>query len=213
MNRLRFLAAAVAAAFVFVALTALRPAEAPAAVANVPAGTYTLDAVHSHVGFKVRHFGVSTVRGEFEDFDATIAFGDSTVQSLSVTATIQVGSVNTDNERRDGHLRSDDFFNAEAHPTITFTSTGIVDEDPNDDEFQLVGDLTIRDVTREVTMDVEMSGPVVGMDEKTHIGFEAETEINRQDYGVSWGGALSGGELVVGDEVDIELAVEAILAE
>ncbi|MEM9998562.1 MAG: YceI family protein [Bacteroidota bacterium] len=209
----RFFASVFAAALVLVAFTALRPADAPATVLDVPAGSYALDAVHSEVAFEVRHFGVSNVRGEFTDFDTEISFADGTVGSMSVSATIQVASVDTDNERRDGHLKSDDFFNAEQFPTITFTSTRVEDADPNDDEFLLIGDLTIRDVTKEVAMEVEMFGPVTGREDKTHIGFEAETEINRQDFNVKWGGALSGGELVVSDDVEIELDIQAILAE
>ncbi|MEL6612371.1 MAG: YceI family protein [Bacteroidota bacterium] len=213
MTLFRYLAAVAAAALVVVAFSTLRPAEAPASLLDVPAGSYTLDAVHSEVAFEVRHFGVSKVRGEFRDFATEIAFADGTPTSLSVSSTIQVASVDTDNERRDGHLRSDDFFNAEEFPTITFTSTRVEDADPDDDEFLLIGDLTIRDVTKEVTMEVEMLGPVIGMNEDTRIGFEAETEINRQDFNVKWGGALSGGELVVSDDVEIELNIEAILAE
>mgnify|MGYP001801479244 CR=1 FL=1 len=192
MTFFRYLAAVAAAVLVVVAFSTLRPAEAPASLLDVPAGSYTLDAVHSAVAFEVRHFGVSKVRGEFRDFATEIAFADGTPTSLSVSSTIQVASVDTANERRDGHLRSDDFFNAEEFPTITFTSTRVEDADPDA---------------------VEMLGPEIGMNEDTRIGFAAETEINRQDFNVKWGGALSGGELVVSDDVEIELNIEAILAE
>lgn len=167
--------------------------------------TFRPDKTHSHVGFKVRHLGISNVRGEFNEYDAVVRFDPTDVTSLSVDATVDIGSIDTGTERRDNHLRSDDFFNAEQYPTMRFVSKEVRAVDG--DEFELVGDLTIRDVTREVVFDVEFAG--VGMARNGRkAGFEAETTINRFDFNLKWDNLTETGGLVVGEDVDIILELE-----
>ena len=167
--------------------------------------TFVADKAHSQVGFKVKHLGISNVRGNFADYDATVQFDPENLETLQVEATINVGSIDTGIERRDNHLRSDDFFNAEAFPTITFVSKEMRSLDG--DEFELVGDLTIRDVTKEVVLEGEFLGSAAQGD-KQKAGFEAETTINRFDYNLKWDNLTEAGGFVVGEEVDVILELE-----
>ena len=153
----------------------------------------------------MRHLGISNVRGQFADYDATVQFDPENLETLQVEATINVGSINTGIERRDNHLRSDDFFNAEQFPAMTFVSKGVRNIDG--DEFELVGDLTIRDVTKEVVLEGEFLG-AAAQGEKQKVGFEAETTINRFDYNLKWDKLTEAGGFVVGEEVDIILELE-----
>jgi polyisoprenoid-binding protein YceI len=165
-------------------------------------GTWTIDGSHSDVSFTVRHL-MSKVRGQFEKFEGKLTTGD-TIHDTVATATIDVASVNTREPQRDAHLRSPDFFDAENHGPITFTTTSFDGE-------KATGDLTIKGVTRPVELDVEFLG--FGSDPwgGTRAGFEATTEINRHDFGVTFNIPLDGGKFVVGDKIKIELAVEAVL--
>ncbi|MGI9155891.1 MAG: YceI family protein [Marmoricola sp.] len=165
-------------------------------------GTWTIDPSHSEVGFTVRHL-VSKVRGQFEKFEGTVTTG-ATVADTRATATIDLNSVNTRDEGRDGHLRSADFFDVEKSGPMTFTTASF-------DGQKAVGDLTLKGVTRPVELDVEFLG--IGGDPwgGTRAGFEATTEINRKDFGVSFEGIVDGGKILVGDKVTIHLAVEAVL--
>ena len=167
--------------------------------------SFTADKGHSTVGFKARHFGVATVNGSFGDYEAMIKFDPEDLSTLHVEATIQTASVDTGIERRDNHLRSDDFFNAEQFPTIKFVSKGVKEVDG--DELKLVGDLTIRDVTKEVVLDVEYLGmtPARGAHKA---GFEARTKIDRFDYNLKFDRLTEAGGLVVGKEVRIVLEME-----
>ena len=170
-------------------------------------GIWDLDPTHSHVEFVVRHV-MSKVRGRFKDFAGTITVGDTPTGSQA-EAVIQTASVDTHHADRDAHLRSDDFFSAEQYPTITFRSTRVEPGEGN--EFRLVGDLTIRDVTREVTLDAEYHGTAANdsvFGERT--GFSAATEVNREDFGLTWNKALDTGGLVLGNKVRLELEIEAI---
>jgi polyisoprenoid-binding protein YceI len=173
------------------------------------AGTWTIDQVHTHVGFVIKHMMVSKVRGHFGAFSGQIVTADDPFAS-SVTASIDVASINTNNDMRDEHIRSADFFDAEHHPTMTFTSTGIRAED---DGFFLDGDLTIRGVTKPVALAIETPefgpGPRGGM----KAGFSATAEINRSDFGVSYNGPIPGGGTALGEKVQIVLDVEADLNE
>jgi len=172
-------------------------------------GTWTIDPVHSEVSFVVRHMMVSKVRGRFDKFEGAIETAPDPLQS-TVTATVDLSSVNTGNETRDNHIRSEDFFHVEKHPTMTFRSTGIRAEGEN---FLLDGDLTLRGVSRPVTFFLEVNGfgpdPYGG----TRSGFSATTEINRNDWNVSYNGPIPGASsgMVLSDRVTINLEIEAVL--
>lgn len=176
-------------------------------LATIPDTTpvvWQIDAGHSDISFRIRHF-MSRVRGTFKQWEGTIT-GDSTNwASASVSVTIQTGSIDTGNERRDNDLRSDNFFDAANHPTITFTSTKV---EARGSELSITGDLTIRGVTRTVVLTGQFLGSTGGQG-RARVGFEASTKIDRTAFGVTWNRALEGGGVMLGDEVEIELAVEA----
>ncbi len=162
---------------------------------------YQLDVVHSTVGFAVKHMLFSTVRGKFNDVQATAEIDEQTGSLRSVNAEISVASVDTDNAKRDGHLRSDDFFNAERYPTITVESTSI--EPEGHGTYRVDGILTIRDVSKPITLEGKLLGKMPG-----RVAFEAAGQINRQDFNVTWNKALqSAGGLMVSDEVDLNIEV------
>lgn len=171
------------------------------------ANSWSVDHAHSKIGFKVRHLGISNVRGDFRDYDVSISMTDGDVSTLSASATIQTTSVFTNNDRRDNHLRSPDFFSAEAFPAMTFQSKEVRAVDGN--TFELVGDLTIRDVTTEVVLDAEFLGTAT-MGDQERAGFEASTEINRMDYGLAWNRLTEAGGFVVGHNVEIILELEMV---
>jgi polyisoprenoid-binding protein YceI len=177
---------------------------------NIPgyiAGAWTVDPVHSEVSFVVRHMMVSKVRGRFDTFSGTITTAEDPLQS-TVTASVDLNSVNTGTDQRDNHIRSGDFFEVEKHPTMTFQSTGVRRDG---DGFLLDGDLSLRGVTKPVTFRLEVNG--FGPDARggTRVGFSAVTEINRHDWGVSYNGSIPGGGVAISDKVTINLEVEAIL--
>ncbi len=171
------------------------------------AGTWAIDPVHSEVGFSVRHMMVSKVRGKFTKFGGELVTADDVLAS-SVTADIDLASIETGAEQRDGHLRSPDFFDTENHPLMTYRSTGIRQ---HGDHFIVDGDLTLKGVTHSVTLKLELNGfgpdPYGG----TRAGFTATAEINRQDFGVNWNAAMETGGVVVSDKVSIHLEIEAVL--
>jgi polyisoprenoid-binding protein YceI len=184
----------------------------PETVVEIPgyvAGTWTIDPVHSEVSFTVRHMMVSKVRGRFDKFEGTITTAPDPLAS-SVTASVDLGSVNTGNETRDNHIRSEDFFHVEKHPTMTFRSTGIR---PDGDDYLLDGDLTLRGVTRPVTFRLEVNGFGPDAYGGTRVGFSATTEINRNDWNVSYNGKIPGSDnaVVLSDKVTINLEIEAVL--
>jgi polyisoprenoid-binding protein YceI len=168
---------------------------------------YEVDPSHTQVMFKVRHMGVSTVTGKFNRFAATFAYDPENPSASWVTATIDAASLDTDNERRDNHLRSPDFFAADSYPTLTFQSTGV--EQVEDGRLRVAGDLTIRGVTKPVLLDVVLEGATVGSEGRPIVGWTAETVVDRQDYGLRWNRLTEAGGWVVGDEVRIVLEVEA----
>jgi polyisoprenoid-binding protein YceI len=170
-------------------------------------GTWDIDPVHSEAGFSVRHMMVSKVRGRFTKLSGELVTASNPLESR-VTAEIDVTSVDTGAEQRDEHLRSSDFFNAEQYPVMTYRSTGLR---RSGDGYVLHGELTLRGVTREVPLTVELNGfgpdPFGG----TRAGFTATGEINRQDFGVSWSAPLEAGGVVVADKVSLHLEIEAVL--
>jgi polyisoprenoid-binding protein YceI len=177
--------------------------------AEYPAvGTYDLDVSHTRVGFAVRHMAVSKVRGEFQEFSGTLELAEDPVDS-SISVTIQAASVDTHDENRDNHLRTNDFFDIENHPTWTFTSTAI--RPVNATEWKVDGDLTIRGVTKQVTLDATLEGVVKDPYGMLRVGFSATTSIDREDFGVSFNGVLETGGVIVSKKVDIDLEVEATL--
>jgi polyisoprenoid-binding protein YceI len=171
-------------------------------------GTYAIDVSHTRLGFAVRHMAVSKVRGEFKDFSGTLELAEDPVDS-KIEVTIQAASVDTHDENRDNHLRTNDFFDAENFPTWTFTSTAIRPRTAS--EWDVDGDLTIRGVTRQVTLDATLEGVVNDPYGLHRVGFSATTSIVRDDFGVSFNGALETGGVIVSKKVDIDLEVEATL--
>jgi polyisoprenoid-binding protein YceI len=171
-------------------------------------GTYAIDPTHTEMGFAVRHMAVSKVKGRFGTFDGVIKIGEDHTDS-KVSVTIDARSVDTRDQTRDEHLRSNDFFDVENHPTWTFDSTGMTGVSPT--EWKVDGDLTIRGVTRPVTLDVSLEGVVKDPYGNHRVGFSASTSINRDDFGVSFGAVMEAGGLVVAKKVDIQIEAEAVL--
>ena len=169
-------------------------------VVAAAADTYNVDTAHSTVGFSVRHI-FTRVPGEFNDFAGTIVYDPENPAASKVEFTVQAASLDTRNERRDGHLKSADFFDVEKHPTLTFKSKKV---SGSGDALQLTGDLTIRGVTKEVTVPVEVLGTM-----GAKAGFATEFKIDRTDFGVAWNRAAEGGGSILGDEVTIRIDVEA----
>jgi polyisoprenoid-binding protein YceI len=170
--------------------------------------TWKIDEAHSSIEFVVKHMMVSRTKGRFTKFDGTIQFDDENLANSSAKVEIDVASIDTHDAKRDEHLRSADFFDVEKYPTITFVSREI--KPLGKDKFQLVGDLTIKDVTESSVINVEPTGQGTSPWGQQVMGFEARTDINRKDYGLTWNVALETGGFLVGDEIKINLEVEAI---
>jgi polyisoprenoid-binding protein YceI len=170
-------------------------------------GTWTIDPSHSHVEFSVRHMMVSKVRGHFSRFTGQVVTASDPLAS-SVTAEIDLTSIDTGNEQRDAHIRSADFFDAEENRTMSYRSTGIRRDG---DDFVLDGELTLKGVTRPVPLHLELNGFGADAWGGTRAGFSATGEINRRDFGVNWNAAIEGGGVVVGDKVSIQIEIEAVL--
>jgi polyisoprenoid-binding protein YceI len=174
--------------------------------AGLVPGTWQIDPAHTDIGFTVRHL-ISKVRGAFEEFEGEIVVADDPLESTA-NATIQLNSINTGTAHRDNHLRSSDFFEIERHPVMRFRTTGVR---ADGDGYVVTGDLTIKDVTRPVELEVEFLG--VGPDQsgETRAGFEATAKIDRRDFGLTYNIPLEGGKVVIGDQITIHLQVEAVL--
>src|SRR3954453_6322921 len=171
------------------------------------AGTWTIDPVHSEVGFSVRHMMVSKVRGKFNGFSGAIVTGENPLES-SVTATIDLSSIDTGNPDRDNHIRSADFFEVDTQKTMTFQSTAVR---AVDGEFVLDGELTLKGVTKPVSLQLELGGFGPDAFGGTRAGFTATGEIKRSDFGVDFNAVLETGGVVVADKVSITLEIEAVL--
>jgi polyisoprenoid-binding protein YceI len=170
--------------------------------------TYAIDPAHSEVGFTVRHLMISKVRGNFTGFTGSVAIGTEGDIPTTIEGTVDVASVDTREEKRDGHLRSPDFFDAANYPKISFVSTSITG---SGSDFTAVGDLTIRGTTKSLTLKGEVGGHTTDPWGNDRIGFSATTRINRTDFGVSFNQALETGGVMVSDQVDITLEVSAVL--
>jgi polyisoprenoid-binding protein YceI len=168
-------------------------------------GSLAVDMPHSYVGFEAKHMVIAKVKGQFEDFNASVYYDADHIENSWVKAEIQVVSVDTRNERRDNHLRTSDFFDMEHHPTITFESTKV---EARDEHFVATGELTIRGVTKEVELEFEILGPVDGMQGEQRYAANAWLEIDRHDFGVSWNRTLDNGGVVVADKVKIDINME-----
>lgn len=180
-----------------------------AAALSAPAGAETVwvvDPNHSEAAFRIRHL-VSNVSGRFNEFEGRIQVDEENPADSSVSFTIDAASIDTGNERRDGHLRSEDFFDVENHPEITFESTRV--EPKGDGLYHVTGDLTMRGVTKQVTLPVRHLGTMTGMGGRDVAGFEVETTLDRKDFGIVWNRALDTGGVVLGDEVAVRISIEA----
>lgn len=171
---------------------------------------FNIDKAHSHIGFEVSHMVISEVSGEFHDYEVNLLFDPNDVTKSSVETRIKVASIDTDQEKRDNHLISSDFFDAETYPEIVFKSKKI---EKSGDGYIAYGDLTMRSVTKEVALTFKVKGPIKDPRGNTRIGIEADLTINRQDYSISWSKTLDGGGLVAGNEVKIGIQAEFIAAQ
>ncbi|CAM3860166.1 YceI family protein [Nocardioides zeicaulis] len=170
-------------------------------------GDYVVDASHSRMGFSARHAMVTTVRGQFSDFEGTAHVDAEDPSASSVSIAIRPASISTGSADRDGHLVSADFFDAENHPALTFTSTSV---ERDGSEWTITGDLTIKGVTRSVTIPFEETGTAVDPFGNTRVGFEGATTINRKDWDLSWNAALETGGVLVSEKIKLELDISAI---
>jgi len=171
-------------------------------------GTWTLDPTHTRIGFVARHAMVTKVRGAFNDFEGSAVVDGDDLSASTVNVTIKAASIDTRNEQRDGHLRSNDFLAMDEYPTITFVSTEV--RRTGDDRFELIGDLTIKGVSNSVTIPFEYEGAATDPFGNLRAGFEGAVTINRKDYGITWNAALETGGVLVGDKIVLEFEVSAI---
>lgn len=171
-------------------------------------GTYTIDPLHTQVGFVARHAMVTKVRGAFDDFDGAVVFDAADPEAIQVTVTIRAASVNTRNSQRDEHLVGDDFLATERYPEITFVSTSA--RRTGDDGFDLTGDLTVKGVTNSVTIPFAFEGAATDPFGNLRLGFTGSTSINRKDFGVTWNAVLETGGILVSDKISLEFEVSAV---
>ena len=170
--------------------------------------SWTIDPAHTEVNFTVRHMMISNVRGQFQKVNGTVEFDEAHPASSLVNVQIEAASVNTKEEKRDAHLRSPDFFDAEKYPYLTFKSKRVEVKDAN--HARLIGDLTIRDMAREVALDVEYNGSAKSPWGATSAGFSAKTTIKRKDWNLNWNVALETGGWLVGDDIHINIELEIV---
>jgi|SRR5690606_4822401 len=171
-------------------------------------GTYVLDPSHSRIGFVARHAMITKVRGSFNEVDGSGFFDAANPENSNLSLTIKAASIDTRNEDRDNHLRSNDFFDMEKYPEITFRSTKV--EAKGDSVYTVTGDLTMKDVTKSISFDLELSGPARDPFGNDRIGLEGSTVVNRKDWGITWNAPLEAGGVLVGEKVTLEFEVSAI---
>ncbi len=168
---------------------------------------YEIDVVHSSIGFSVRHLMISNVTGNFNDFSGKLLFDEEDLTKSSIEIEIKSASINTNNEGRDNHLRAADFFNVEKFPEITFKSSKI---EKSEESFVLFGTFTMHGVSKEISIPFEFIGKIIGPMGKQRLGFEGSTKLNRKDFEITWNKTLDEGGLAVGNEVKIQLNIEAV---
>ena len=166
---------------------------------------WVLDPTHSEVQFKVKHLVISTVTGAFKSFEGSLETDSEDFQNAKVNITLDVNSIDTNQEQRDGHLKSGEFFDAETYPKISFTSTSLTKAG---DDYKLTGDLTIKDVTKPVTLDVEFGGSAADFYGNTKAGFDVTGKINRKEFGLTWDGVTEAGSIVVGEDIKLQASVQ-----
>lgn len=176
-------------------------------LSTLPAGTFAIDASHSRVGFSARHAMVTKVRGSFNDYTGSAVVADG---AANITIDINVASIDTRSADRDGHLQSPDFFDVANFPKITFKSTSVKDSGASN--LSVTGDLTVKDVTKSITIDFEYTGTATDPFGNVRFGFEGESEINRKDYGLTWNAALETGGILVSENIKLEFEISTILA-
>lgn len=169
---------------------------------------WNVDTMHSEITFKVKHLVISTVTGKFNTFDASMEAESEDFDNASISFSADINSIDTGVEDRDNHLKSDDFFNAEQFPKMTFKSSSFTKT--GEGTFKLIGDLTIRDITKEVTLDVDHGGVVVDPYGQTKAGFEISGTINRKEFGLQWSAVTEAGSIVVGDNVKLMMNVQVV---
>lgn len=167
---------------------------------------WTIDTTHSEINFKVKHLVISTVTGKFKSFDATLETDNEDYENASIYFEADINSIDTNNDDRDTHLKSDDFFNAEEHPKLTFQSTSF--KHIGEGEYKLIGNLTIRGNTKPVELDAVYGGTVLDPYGNTKAGFEVTGTINRKEFGLKWNGVTEAGNLVVSEDVKLDLNVQ-----
>lgn len=170
--------------------------------------TWKIDNLHSQVQFKVKHLVVTTVTGHFTKFDASLEASKDDFTDAKITFEADVNSISTGNEQRDGHLKSDDFFNVEKFPKIKFVSTGVKKSD--NEHYKLEGNITLRDVTKPISLDVVYGGTVKNPYGMTVAGFEINGKLNRKEFGLKWHAATEAGQIVVSDDVRLDVTVEMV---
>ena len=170
------------------------------------AASYSLDQAHSSIGFSIKHLMVSTIRGSFTDASGTIEFDPTALETFKASVTIQATSIDTNNEKRDNHLRSADFFDVANHPAITFTGKSLK---KNGDSYLIVGDLTLLNVTKEISIPCSIQGPIKMPSGGQAIGISGQTTINRKDFGMAWNKTMDQGGLMIGEDVAIDVNIEA----
>jgi polyisoprenoid-binding protein YceI len=188
--------------------TVLEELAMTAIAADTLTGNWTIDTSHSRVGFTARHAMVTKVRGAFHEFTGTANLNTDNPADSHIDLTIEVASVNTGNEQRDGHLRTNDFFDAETYPQIRFVSTNVERVDP--ENYRLTGDLTIKGVTNPVTVEFEHTGVATDPYGNQRAGFEGKASINRKDWGISFNAALETGGVLVSEKIGLEFDISAI---
>lgn len=171
----------------------------------LPTGTWTVDPAHSSVEFSAKHLGIATVRGVFNEFEGSLEVGED--GSGRARGTVQVVSIDTNEEQRDNHLRSEDFFHAEVHPELSFESTEIR---PDEDSFLIHGDLTMRGVTRPIVLEAELQGTEIDPWGNERVGLEVRGQLNRRDWDMTFNQALGSGNMLVSDKIKLALDISAI---
>jgi len=174
-------------------------------------GTYKIDPAHSRIGFVARHAMITKVRGSFDELDGSGYFDAEQPTNSNLTLTIQAASIDTRNADRDGHLRSNDFFDMETYPVIEFASTSV--DAAGDDRYRVTGDLTIKGVTKSITFELEVTGTAVDPFGNTRLGLEGSTVVNRKDWGINWNAALDAGGVLVSEKVTLEFEISALKAD